>query len=681
MPAPAPSITRALHIVCAALVALGSGQAAIAQPGPVPQFRQLDNSLRVAVVPLADASRISVQLWYRAGWADATPQTLGACSAARHVLDACDRREAAASRRSESAATTQPVDAGPSAPSIRFSSGTLPDATWFAWSGPPECLPDLLHRARALAEPSRVATCVPPGQTLAVGLGRLSLSSACACDEAPPAALLPESAYAPALARWGAAQAQQSDEADEGPRLTVPSDVALDFAARWFVASNAHVIVVGPAETDPVIEQVRERFNDLPWAEPPRRDTSPARPAAERLRQGCDATWDELRLSWTAPPADAPGQQAWDTVAAHLCNTVDGPLYARLASHGVLPPRWRRLAWREAGVLEITLDFAAPQPPEAVEAIEAEVRDILRELTGKPPAPIAFDRARALAAREARQRRSTFDAWALTLGEREVVGGDLLKADRDPDRLTVPGVDELQRIAAELLRARCVTRCASKLAAAQPMERASSGPAASQPNNATAAPSWAADVGSVRVELFVGEAANRVEVVTLGDERLTDAMVGTLLLVGAADRSVAEFRDYLSYHGLDLLPVRDGGRVGFVSRGPAVRLAQLVELHRELLRPGPRPAGAVESATSAAADLPALVAQARRCGTPEMYIPPGAIGWRVDWAIPSRPDTLRECVSAIPDNLRACVRIRGPVSPEAARAAIAEAWGAESHDR
>ena len=110
MPAPAPSITRALHVVCAALVALGSGEAAIAQPGPVPQFRQLDNSLRVAVVPLADASRISVQLWYRAGWADATPQTLGACSAARHVLDACDRREAAASRRSGSAATAQPED-------------------------------------------------------------------------------------------------------------------------------------------------------------------------------------------------------------------------------------------------------------------------------------------------------------------------------------------------------------------------------------------------------------------------------------------------------------------------------------------------------------------------------------------------------------------------------------------
>lgn len=681
VPAHSPSIPRALHIVCVALVALGLGEAAVTQPVSEPRFAQLDNSLRVAAVPMPDASRISVQLWYRAGWADDAPETLGACNAARHTLDACARREIAAIKPPDAAATTQLAAAGRSGPSLRFSSGTLPDAVWFAWSGPPGALPDLLHRVRALAEPGRIATCVPRSQTLAVGLGRFSLSSECASDAAPPAAMLPESVYAFALALWSTAPAQRSDDDDDGPRLTVSSDAALDFAARWFVASNAHVIVVGPAEPEPVIEQVRERFGDLPWTEPPRRNTAPARPAPERLRESCDATWDELRLSWPAPPADAPGQQAWDVVAAHLCNTVDGPLHARLATRGALPPRWRRLAWRDAGIFEVTLEFSTPQPLEAVEPIEVEVRDALRQLTQKPPEPIAFDRARALAARAARQRRSSFDAWALTLGEREVVGGDLLKADRDPDRLTVPGVDELQRIAAELLRARCVTRCASRSESRQPMECTSSRPVATPLGEATAAPTWSGDVGRVRVELFAGEAADWIEVVTLGDERLTDAMVGTLLLVGAADRSIAEFRDYLSYHGLDLMPARQGDQAGLVSRGPADRLPQMVELHRELLRPGPRPANAIEAATAAAATLTTLVAQSRRCGQAEMYIPPGAIGWHVDWPIPTSEGVFREHVATIPDDLRASVRIRGPVSPEAARGAVAEAWDRERPGR
>ncbi|MBU0617991.1 MAG: insulinase family protein [Planctomycetes bacterium] len=542
---------------------LGAGQAA-------PRFERLDNGLRVVIVEDHALPLVSVQLWYHAGSACDPPEHPGLCAVARAILE----------HRADATLTLR-------AAGVRFESHTERDACYFSTVLPPT----LLERVLAI-EAARMRPLTVTPEALQQAFDAVVRACAEAVDDPNYvvtqhvlASMFPDHPYQhpPGFV----AQSLKDRSPDE----------VSQFLRRWFVPSNATLFVLGDVSTVKALDQIRRRFSELECLEPPRR------PEAKRLKPGIirvsmpDPRRAGVTVAWRTAPLGYFENAAIDVLMHRLCNTVDGPLAQRLAEIGCEPPRWQRHAWRDAGMLVLSVNPREGADLHDPRKIEALIAEELANAAREAPAEIKHNRARALAMREALNRTAAFADRAHELGACQAIAGDALLADFAVSRIASVAVANVWQAAAELTNARTVILRAStssdKAGSAslrdsrRPTSRVSGEPrlpveaSRSQENVTTHNLDNDVSVAVYRMR-GSGELAEVRTLLTMS--RPPAKSLQTLLNTGSTQHSAKQIRDYLSYHGLDLSPLHHDSRSGLCSRGPTSHIAQMIELQAELLR-------------------------------------------------------------------------------------------------
>ena len=625
-----------------------------------PEITRLDNGLDLVILEDHTRPRVSVQLWYRVGSATDDPNTPGLCHVAQTLL----------AHRAD--ATSQPRPA-----SVQFEGRTLRDACCFIFTIPPSA--HLLSYAlRTTAKRMHIQ---PVDQTeLSRALAAVTRNSDTAVNAGQA------DASGPLL---GAAF--QAHPYGHAPQAVSPVAAAITpeqvnaFLQRWFVPARAVLIVIGDIQPPAVLDLAHRNFDALPWAEPPRPADLPELQPEQVHLPTAESTHAGLDFAWVTPAAGASENAAIDVLMHHLCNPVDGPLCVQLLNAGCTPPRWRHDSWREAGLLVLSINMSAEaQPPDRIERI---VTAVLAEAEHTTPSEIGHDRARALAARAHRLRSATFAQRAFDFGQSEAVAGDLMLAETRPSDVARIGVGDMRHAAACLRATRTVilprhvgpipatVPAAASLPAAPPQSDTASPP----PNRVGTVTTCDIAPGvRIVVHRIPGALQTTVRTWLQPGHRLAPAL-HALMAVGSARHSVDELRDYLSYHGLDLFPVSELWRAGLRSRGPAHRVAQMIELQAELLRfPNRSVAGCANGATRMAW-LRTWCAELSPGESREIYLPPGLIGCASTDRFAANADTLRHALARLHTRRRVEIVVTGAVEPNRVCEVAADVWSERPH--
>ena len=677
---------------------------------PPPRFERLENGLRVAIVEEHALPLVSVQLWYRVGSASDAIGQPGLCHVARTILE--HRDDAALRLR---------------AAGVRFESRTLRDACYFSSVLPPNFLEYVLDIEAGCMRPISVNT-----DMVETALGAAARDYGLNPDEPEQ---LAERRLLAAMFPGHPYQHPPGFVADTLKDLKL-IDVQ-EFLDRWFVPGNATLFIIGDVSTVSALELARKRFGSLPWREPPRRAESKLPEAGTARISTTRADRTGIDIAWLTPPAGYFENAAFDVLMHRLCNPVDGPLCLRLLEAGCTPPRWHREAWRNAGMLVLSVDLppdigegeAPAEPPAATgglsssgatgglttralltaEDLERIVREELAKMAETIPTEIEHNRARALAMRDVRNRRAAFGNRARILAAHEIVAGDLLIAEFTLPRLERVAVADVQQAALGLQEAQTVAATArrqstgstrptatayagrdllsplatepvSRLGAADALgllrQHVAGAPAIESPEPPGRVVSY--DIGeSVKLTICALPAMEPVEVRTYlsAPDSLWDCL-GTLMATGSAEHSVDQIRDYLTYHGLDILPGLNSPRSGLESHGPTARLAQMIALQAELLR---HPNDSDAACARAAERLEcASEIRARTAGkhyADGAYVPPGLIGWRTLAVVLGRSKTnLQSRLGRLRTVYAVEVVVVGDVQPAKVLDAARAAW-------
>ena len=381
-----------------------------------------------------------------------------------------------------------------------------------------------------------------------------------------------------------------------------------------------------------------------------------------------------LDLAWVLPGAWIDEHAAVDVLCQHLTNPVDGRLQRTLTQAGCWPARWRHDLGRSSGQLVLSLDLtAAAVDADAVRGagrtaeLEQVVLAALQRAGDSIPSEIELNRARALAAREVRFRLARGVGLAGRAQASELVADAVRLTEWRLLLVNTVRVGDVQRAAASLLEAR----------------------RAAPPNHLASEPTPRGDPRAAREPAVVTQLNPRVRIVVrrLSGAPLTwvetrlhgrQTLHGTadaLMSLGTTRHSVGELREYLSLHGLDLLPLSDVGPAGLVSRGPASHAAQLIELHAELVRGPDTTPNAQARAAETGRTLARRLAEAPPTPGEELYLPPGMYGWRVGEPPVTDADLIAQDLAALQTLRYVEVHVAGDVELDDVARAVEDAWG------
>ena len=548
-----------------------------------PRFERLNSGLRVAVVEDHTLPLVSVQLWYRVGSACDPPDRPGLCTVTRAILE--HRDQAALKLR---------------AAGLRFESRTGRDACYFASLLPPCFLEYVLD-----IEAARMAPLHLTADNLERGLNAAARQYAEVADDPNHVgmrrilgAMFPDHPYRHPPGFVGEALKDLS-----------VSEVG-EFLDRWFVPGNATLFVIGDVSTLQVLEQVRQRFDKLEWAEPPRRAPSPETPRETIRRWNATNCRVGADMAWACPPKGSFDNVAIDVLMHRLCNPIDGSLHQRLRQQDCSSLRWRRLAWHDGGILVLSLDG----PPRLPQLVDEEIAKAAEQTWSE----IEHDRARALAEYAARSRRAAFGDRALDRAEHEIVAGDLLLADFDVPRIRQVSVADVQRAALLLTESRRVAVFygpsggtgpgagsippteklgdrldlgpQERLGAGEALELlALTGAASPEPHSPGSCPEVIVRRLDSRTHLTlcaVPESGSATVRTVLPEIRKPPDILFRKLISGAEQFPADRLADYLSYRSASLLAVPNSPRAALTSECATEFIAQMMEVQASVILGG-----------------------------------------------------------------------------------------------
>jgi zinc protease len=649
-------------------------------PDAAPEVQRLENGLNVIVIEEHVLPVASVQVWYAVGSADDPPTQPGLI----HIAHAVVEHRADAPQRLRSLGA-------------RYESRTRPDACGFVTLVPASELAAVLE-----IEADRMHTGALTSATLAAACRRAVHDGRAGLDaDLPGRRALQRAVYAdhPCAEPGGFVASTLADLA--------PDRVA-DVIERRFAPASATLIIMGDVAPPQVFDLARRHFGDLPWqAESHRQRITEPAAGVQVLPAARDSARPGLDLAWATPHAGSPDEIALTVLLHRLGNPVDGPLHERVWQRGGYLLPFQLESWRDGGLLLLAIDqrVEVDITPGAdwARQLASAVTAAIEQAAAQPCTPEQLVRARQLALRDWQSRRASTWHRMLDRGRAEASAGDVLLAEWRAARLAQVDVNDLREAARQLAAARRATR------ARLPQATTTSAPASKSPAWLDVAP----------IDTLGGRAAfetltshntargpipspanptqtttlkldNGVNVIVCRTPDLGPITVRTLLAeptwresidaalaVGSQKLTVAQWRAYLTLHGLDVLPTPELSRPGLASHGPADRVATLIEMHAGLLRRPRRDDAVIESAFRALHQ-----AAARGFGPAADFVgeqrrePPGLLGWS---AVRSFAPPVAEHVRIALDQLafvdEVTILVVGNVDPATVRQAVQSFWG------
>lgn len=226
---------------------------------------------------------------------------------------------------------------------------------------------------------------------------------------------------------------------------------------RWYRPNNATLVVVGDVEPDAVFDLAEHYFGDLEAApvKPPKPRLDPPQRGERRVRVSAPGKLPYLAMGYRVPTLSTTAED-WEPYAlAVLGGILDAGRSARLPRELV---REQRLAVSASAsynpysrLEDLFVLEAQPVPGVSVESLESALRAQVRKLQEEPLAEAELSRVVAqVLAGEVFQRDSQF-YQAMRIGALATVGLDWRLADEFVDRIRSVSAGQVQAVARKYL--------------------------------------------------------------------------------------------------------------------------------------------------------------------------------------------------------------------------------------
>jgi zinc protease len=216
------------------------------------------------------------------------------------------------------------------------------------------------------------------------------------------------------------------------------------FVQKFFVPSNAVLVVSGDAKPDQVVALAKKWFGEIPAGTPQPNAFAPIPPLAHQVHLDIAARVERpvVQMTWLAPPEFAPGDAELDVVA----NILHGYRIARLSWDLITKLRVagdidvQERSHRRGSTFTIT---AVATPKHTAQEVAAAIDNVLRTLeTTQPPDSDDMEGAlssalmeRTLAMEASLFRARQFASWSLRAGTADYWQSDMHRYETDPGRV------------------------------------------------------------------------------------------------------------------------------------------------------------------------------------------------------------------------------------------------------
>jgi zinc protease len=223
----------------------------------------------------------------------------------------------------------------------------------------------------------------------------------------------------------------------------VTPDEVRAYADKYFVPSNAVLVVVGDAKLDRVMTLANRWFGGIPAGSPPSVPSATAPPLQKEIHLDIAARVERpvVKLTWLTPAQYAPGDAELDVVAGVLRGTriarLNWELITRLKVASEITAH--QASHRRASTFTITATATAGH---TAQEVANAIDDVLQDFQDKNPpstddmqGALAFslmDRTLAMEGSEFRAR--TLAGWAIRTGTADYWDHDIHRYEMEPAR-------------------------------------------------------------------------------------------------------------------------------------------------------------------------------------------------------------------------------------------------------
>jgi zinc protease len=210
------------------------------------------------------------------------------------------------------------------------------------------------------------------------------------------------------------------------------------FFAKWYVPSNASLVVCGDFDPRTARRLIEGYFGELPTVPKPAHAPAPAPVAFERqvtVTATDDVSFEKVWLAWPTPAMYAPGDADLDVLSHALAGGKDSRLHRRLVKELQVAQDV------DAGQASLRLQSlytveATVAPGHTADEVIAAVDAVMAELRAAGPTPDEVATARTLyevsfhgSLASTQGKADRLNGWALTLNEPDGAAIDLARYD------------------------------------------------------------------------------------------------------------------------------------------------------------------------------------------------------------------------------------------------------------
>lgn len=420
---------RFLALLAAAVLLLASGmsRASSDEPDAHNVLRaQLDNGLRVVIVPNHLAPVATSVVTYRVGANETPPGFPGRAHAVEHMMF-----------RGSPGLTAEQLSAIASATGANFNAMTRQTVTQYYFTVPVQFLDVILH-----VQSLRMSGIVSSPELWQEERGAILQEVASSLSN-------PQYKFFTQLRERmfeGTPYAISGLGTIEGLKKTTAADLKA-FYDKWYAPNNATLVVVGDVDSQQVLERVRALFGDIPSQPlPPRPEVNlqPLEPAQLRIETA--AAYGLAVIAFRLPGYKDEDYAA-TVVLADALDSRRGDLYSLVANGKALAANFSLSTYPEAGVGYVIGAF--PRGGNG-EALLHKMREVIRERLCKGISPALVKAAKRSAITRAEAEQNSISGLAMSWAYALTVQG-LDSPDAVVDAIQEVTVADVNRVAREYL--------------------------------------------------------------------------------------------------------------------------------------------------------------------------------------------------------------------------------------
>ena len=241
---------------------------------------------------------------------------------------------------------------------------------------------------------------------------------------------------------------------DRGSMSRISATDLRRFYQQYYRPNNAAIVVVGNFDTAALLQEIRDRFQDIPAAplpdparqQPPKPVTRPDFvPNTLDIIPQANLSLPELKLAYPAPSRTHRDRAALDMLDAVLSNGDSSRMAQTLVKSGLTSSAYGGYwSYREAGLFWLT---AQPTADQTLEGVDEAMNQLIQQVQANGITPEELARAKTQIAVDRVFEQRYLPSQAAILARTWAVDIDIQAYDRYTEALLAVTPDDVQRVA------------------------------------------------------------------------------------------------------------------------------------------------------------------------------------------------------------------------------------------